>query len=330
MAPFDSPAFPSKTPSLDDTFGAFLLATFLGLIYLRLFPNDTKLLKAIVAFTVILETVHSVLCMHICYFYLVTSYFNPIALLDGVWSIRIFPMLTALVVLLSEGFYARRVYLIGTRYRPVVLAVPVLMLVVLGFAAAASVEAFVQPTFADFSKVAWTSSAGFGAAVAIDFLLTGTLIIALHKSRTGFKRTDTLIDVLIIYTINTGLLTGILSVLSLIFALVAPDNMIYFALNLIATKCYANSLLAVLNSRKTLMGTREEDCFTTGSFALSAPQRPALTQRNAAEQRTVPQFPESTRTGISSTVIDIRMQSDVTVTTQGDEDSVNTEGLEPK
>ncbi|KAH9896912.1 hypothetical protein C8Q73DRAFT_432890 [Cubamyces lactineus] len=350
-------------PSLDNTFGAFLLATFLGLVlygltlhqsyrYVRLFPNDAKSLKAIVALTVILETFHSVLCMHTCYYYLVTHYFDPTALLDGVWSIRISPISTALVVLLSEGFYARRVYYVGTRYRTIVLIVPILMLAVLGFATAASIEAFIRPTFADFGKVAWTTSAGFGAAVAIDLLLTGTLTITLHKSRTGFKRTDSLIDVLIIYTINTGLVTGIFSVLSLIFALVAPNNMIYSAFNLIATKCYANSVLAVLNSRKTITGKIGEDCFNTGSFALSTLQRSGFEQLSSANKRNVHQvsspcvnllrraivgvdtsrlmqLPEI-RTGTSSTVVDIGMQSKVTVLAQDDEDRVNTEGLVSK
>ncbi|KAH9902490.1 hypothetical protein C8Q73DRAFT_785159 [Cubamyces lactineus] len=328
--------FLPPVPSLNNSFGAFLIATFLGLMlygltlhqsyrYYRLFREDIELIKAIVFSTVILETVHIVLCMHICYYYLVTNYFNPLALLDGVWSIRILPISTALVILLSEGFFVRRVYLIGARYRPVVLVVPILMLVVLGFAIAASIEAFIRPTFADFDQVAWMTSAAFGAAVVIDLLLTGTLIIT--KSRTGFKRTDSLIDVLIIYTINTGLLTGIFSVLSLIFALVSPDNLIYSAFNIIATKCYANSLLAVLNSRKLFADKVQEDCFNSGSFVMSSVQRTTVAQRNAAERWNVPRLPES---DISNTIVDIRIQRDVTVITHGDGDSVNTEGLEPK
>ncbi|KAJ8469591.1 hypothetical protein ONZ51_g8892 [Trametes cubensis] len=333
MAPTNPLDFLPPVPSLDNSFGAFLLATFLGLMlygltlhqsyrYYRLFREDIKLIKTIVFSTVVLETIHIVLCMHICYYYLVTNYFNPLALLDGVWSIRILPISTALVILLSEGFFVRRVYLIGARYRPVVLVI-----VISKASWSASVEAFIRPTFADFDNVAWMTSAAFGAAVVIDLLLTGTLIITLHKSRTGFKRTDSLIDVLIIYTINTGLLTGIFSVLSLIFALVSPDNLIYSAFNIIATKCYANSLLAVLNSRKMLADKIQEDCFNSGSFVMSSLQRTTIAQRNAAERWNVPQLPENTGTG---TILDIKIQKDVNVITQGDGDSVNTDGLEPK
>ncbi|KAI0353785.1 hypothetical protein OH77DRAFT_1427086 [Trametes cingulata] len=280
-APVNPLSLLPKPPSLDDTFGAFLIATFLGLImygltlhqsyrYYRLFPRDALVLRLFVNLTVILETVHIVLCMHVCYYYLVTSYFKPFVLLDGVWSIRILPVSTVLIILVSESFFARRVYLIGGQYRAIVVFVPVLMLAILGFATAATVEAFIRPTFADFEKVTWLTSAGFGVAVLVDFLLTGALIVVLQKSRTGFKRTDSLIDLLIIYAINTGLLTGIFSVLSFIFAITSPSKLIYSAFNIIAAKSYANSLLAVLNSRKGLMDKAQEDCFGSDTLGLSA------------------------------------------------------------
>ncbi|KAH9848470.1 hypothetical protein C2E23DRAFT_889120 [Lenzites betulinus] len=188
-----------KIPSLDNTFGSFLIATFLGMLmygltiyqsykYFRLFRDDAFVLKLIVVSTLLLETFHIILCMHVCYYYLVTSYFNPLALLDGVWSIRILPLATGLVVLVSESFFTRRVYLIGSHFRWVVAIVPILMLAILGFATAATVEAYLWPTFADFERFAWTTSAGFGLAALVDSLLTGTLILVLHKSRTGMRR----------------------------------------------------------------------------------------------------------------------------------------------
>ncbi|KAI0636135.1 hypothetical protein C8Q77DRAFT_621556 [Trametes polyzona] len=283
-----------KVPSLDDTFGSFLIATFIGLIlyglilhqtyrYFRLFPGDAPVVKFIVGLTLLLETGHVALITHICYYYLVANYFEPTALLEGVWSIRILPVFTAAIILVSQGFFTRRVYLIGGQYRIVVAIVPVLMLASLGFAIATTVEAYLLPSFAQFRDVAWAhrhrataqwmTSAAFGIAVVVETLLTGTLILVLQRSRTGFRRTDSLIDLLIIYAINTGLLTGIFSFLSFIFAIVAPGNLIYAGFNLLATKLYANSLLAVLNSRKALLA--QQDCFGTaaGTYELSGLRR---------------------------------------------------------
>ncbi|KAI0364321.1 hypothetical protein BV20DRAFT_1057299 [Pilatotrama ljubarskyi] len=339
VAPVNPLALPQKAPSLDDSFGAFLIATFIGLImygltlhqsyrYYRLFPKDAVILKITVTLTVLLETIHIVLCMHVCYYYLVAKYFKPTALLDGVWSIRILPVSTVLVILISEGFFTRRVYLIGGEFRAIVVVAPVLMLVILGFGIAASVEAFVRPTFAEFEKVAWMTSAGFGVAVLVDFLLTGTLILVLQKSRTGFRRMDSLIDLLIIYAINTGLLTGIFSLLSFIFAIVSPDKLIYSAFNIVAAKSYANSLLAVLNSRKSLIDKVQQDCFGSETLGLSALKRTTGQdvsgsgdgQFTAVQAWNAPRLPN----GQSSTVLDIRVWTEREV--RSDVESVDTAG----
>ncbi|KAJ2997867.1 hypothetical protein NUW54_g7086 [Trametes sanguinea] len=82
------------SPSLNDTFGALLIGTYVGVIiyglnlyqtarYFKAFPHDHLYLKVLVAVVLVLETWHTVLCMHMCYHYLVTNYFNPAALLEG-------------------------------------------------------------------------------------------------------------------------------------------------------------------------------------------------------------------------------------------------------
>ena len=50
-------------------------------------------------------------------------------------------------------------------------------------------------------------SARNAASTVTDVLLTSILVYSLHKSRTGIKRTDSMINVLIMYAVNTGLLT---------------------------------------------------------------------------------------------------------------------------
>ena len=45
---------------------------------------------------------------------------------------------------------------------------------------------------------------GSAQAITADSLLTGVLIVTLHWSRTGIKRTDSMIDVLILYAVSTG------------------------------------------------------------------------------------------------------------------------------
>ncbi|CDO71979.1 hypothetical protein BN946_scf184943.g13 [Trametes cinnabarina] len=97
----------------------------------------------------------------------------------------------------------------------------------------------------DLHRISWMVSVAYGFAVSSDLILTGALVFVLQKSRTGSKRTNNILDTLIIYTINTGLLTSIVSVFAFVFALVIPGNLIYAAVSIVGAKLYANSVLAL-------------------------------------------------------------------------------------
>ncbi|KAI0375301.1 hypothetical protein BV20DRAFT_260929 [Pilatotrama ljubarskyi] len=193
-------------PALDNTFGAMFLGTVFGQMlygltvyqtykYFRLFTKDTPFHKVLVVTVLLLETFHAVLCIHVCYYYVITNYANPVALTKDIWSLRLLTVVTGAAIILSQSFYARRVWLIGRGFRFVVIIAIVLMLGEAAFTMAATVESFILPTLYDFRQFSWMVSA----------------------TRTGFKTTDNIIEVLILYMVNTGLLTGIISVIAFVF-----------------------------------------------------------------------------------------------------------------
>ncbi|KAI0667913.1 hypothetical protein C8Q78DRAFT_1081789 [Trametes maxima] len=225
-----SSGLPQQMPALDYTFGAVLVGTALGLVlygvtlhqsyrYSRMYPEDSRWLKALVIWVVLLETITSAWSMHACYFYLVKNYFNPVALRRGSWSIDVSHHISLLAHPLDLDELLAISISIG-RYHGL------------------------DPK--------WLVSTGSRMATAADLLLTAILIYTLHQSRTGIKRTDSMIDVMIVYSVNTGLLTGILNVLTLIFTFSRPNELIYIGIGVVGTKSYANSLLAALNSRRYL------------------------------------------------------------------------------
>ncbi|KAM5544713.1 hypothetical protein V8D89_001611 [Ganoderma adspersum] len=223
-----------KLPVLDNTFGAVLIGTFISLIlygltlhqlyrYYILYPSDKLWLRWTVSVTVVLETVHMALCCHVCYWYLVSNYFNPFQLQFGSWS-------TKVVLILSMD-------LLGGE---------------LAFFAAATIETFIIPTFKGFQHLEWMISVGSAQAITADTLLTSVLIVTLRRRRTGIQRTDSMIDVLILYAVSTGFLTTVFNLLAFIFILAFPGNLIYIAFSVIVTKLYANTLFVALNTRHSL------------------------------------------------------------------------------
>ncbi|KAI0628212.1 hypothetical protein C8Q77DRAFT_479432 [Trametes polyzona] len=259
-----APALPAL-PALDNTFGAVFLGTSFGLIlygltiqqayhYFRLYPSDPLFLRSFVTICLLIETLHSVCSMHVVYHYLVSNYFNPLALTFDVWSLQTLTWVSGITIILAQSFYARRVYRLseGWRYRILVAIAIVLIIVELGFTLAATAEGFILPTLAEYRKVAWLISVVYGVTVFCDILLAGSLTWMLLKKRTGFKHTDSLIQVIVLYTVNTGALTSMFGLVGFLLALIMPDNLIYIGVSLFGTKLYINSVLAVLNSRKGL------------------------------------------------------------------------------
>ena len=83
-----------------------------------------------------------------------------------------------------------------------------------------------------------------------DTSIAAVLMFLLWRSRSGAgcKRTNTLLKRLIAYTIGTGLVTGLWTVVAVIGVSVKPDSFIYLLVDLVITKCklhnYSPSMLA--------------------------------------------------------------------------------------
>ncbi|KAL7284787.1 hypothetical protein ACG7TL_002094 [Trametes sanguinea] len=194
-------------PSLNETFGATLIGSYIGFIiyglnlyqmfhYFKAFRNDHLYLKILVGVVLVLETWHTALCMHTCYHYLVTNYFNPLALSEGCVPINLSCIAAGLTIITCQTFFVRRVYLlVGWRWRILAAVVAAFLLVELGLAIAATIETFRKPTFAQFEP----------------------------------------------YT--NGFYTK---------ALIRPNKLIYFGIDIVATKLYTTSLLTALNARRML------------------------------------------------------------------------------
>lgn len=71
---------------------------------------------------------------------------------------------------------------------------------------------------------------------ASDAIIAIVLSFYLHTSRSGFKRTDTIINRLIMFTVNTGVLTGICAVLTLITNVAFPNTFIYMIFYIIVAR----------------------------------------------------------------------------------------------
>ncbi|OBZ76408.1 hypothetical protein A0H81_03432 [Grifola frondosa] len=119
-------------------------------------------------------------------------------------------------------------------------------------------------SYFELAKISWILYLSFAAALTADFIIAVSLCWLLGRHRTGFQRTDSIIRVLILYSVNTCHLRLLLphhrtsplfsSPLSLTRKhpqfIKMPDNFVYIAFYFAMPKLFLNSLLATLNTRK--------------------------------------------------------------------------------
>ncbi|KAH8984342.1 hypothetical protein EDB92DRAFT_1493915 [Lactarius akahatsu] len=92
----------------------------------------------------------------------------------------------------------------------------------------------------------------------------------LYHKRTGFARTDSVIMTLMTYTVHSGLLTSVLTCAVLISFSIAPSTMYSDMFFWPMSKFYANSLLAMLNSRDYVRERSSTDNKPDNAFDLSS------------------------------------------------------------
>ncbi|PIL32271.1 hypothetical protein GSI_05516 [Ganoderma sinense ZZ0214-1] len=264
--------------TMDNTYGAALLGTFFALImygvllhqtynYFRVHWADSSGTKFYVVLILLLDTAHSVVIMSLCYLKLVTHYFSILYLATMDWPLSVCPLCTLVLAdrrltYLSEAFDGThrcerrglpkllRIPSVPKKSRMVVWACMVCQGAGFGLCMAVTVKAFGITLWTAFAKYATWISIALGIAVFVDTILAGVLVFVLHRSRTGVKSTNSLLDTLIAYAVTTGLLTDLFNLLGFVFALVTSQNLYYAAMNMLVTKVYTNSVMAALNFRK--------------------------------------------------------------------------------
>ena len=88
-----------------------------------------------------------------------------------------------------------------------------------------------------------------------------------HRSRSASSQTYTMVSRMIVYIINTGLLTSFDAIGSLVSYAASPDAFIYICFFFALGRLYSNSLLATLNVRRSLAG-QSSHSFESSSISL--------------------------------------------------------------
>ncbi|TDL23401.1 hypothetical protein BD410DRAFT_802645 [Rickenella mellea] len=204
---------PTEKIVVDPTYGALYICTTVAVTSLLFCKDIERLTRAILTMRSLMNTANQMFWCQTVYTYMVKGFDNPTSRNWNPWGITASSFISAFMILMVQGFYAWRLWLINH-------------LIPKGIS---SLAAFI------FNIICGAAS---------DVFIAGSFVFLLLRS-------NSLINRLVLFSIRTGLFTSTFAIGSLILRTVNSkvDAKIFFP---IATGLYANSMVALLNERKAL------------------------------------------------------------------------------
>ncbi|VDB94427.1 unnamed protein product [Peniophora sp. CBMAI 1063] len=286
----------AELPSKSTTVGALLVGWGLSMLifgilclqtwlYFSRYVTDSPWIKVLVSLLWVLEVGHQLAIGHACWRYLVVDYGSLIAILTEktVASLGAVVILGVIVGTMVKIFLGWRIYKVSGRYEWIVI-VSLLALAQMALGIAFAVQS-VTLTVDRLVILTTLPTIALSLGAATDVIIALVLSFYLHTMRTGYQRSERLIDKLIIFSVNTGALTSAFSLSVAILFRLMPDNFVFISIYFLVCKLYSNSCLATLNSRRVSgRGRDHESRSYSSSHALSfrAPHRASNVPVNVA------------------------------------------------
>ncbi|KAH8088916.1 hypothetical protein BXZ70DRAFT_499741 [Cristinia sonorae] len=214
--------------------------------------RDSLYVKGIVALLTVVETVHTAALMHFLYFYSIASWSGELTIFEISWSTPLIAISETLMVVLAHSFYIRRIYIMSKGNWWLIGFLVALLITRTAFSTCVTVLAATQNSFTTFHENATVQlvvKTSLSLLVVADLSVASTMVYYLYQSRSGIKRSDHLVNTLIVYIINSGFITVIFSFAVVLSFVIQKQELSFVGPLVMVTKLYANALLGSLNMR---------------------------------------------------------------------------------
>ncbi|EKM52816.1 uncharacterized protein PHACADRAFT_212026 [Phanerochaete carnosa HHB-10118-sp] len=249
-------------------------------IFFHRFSQEGRRVKCSVWLLWVMNTVHLAFLIHPLYTYMVTNFDNIAILIQIPWCASLstsipFAALSfagSLIWPLQEylgwycpfdfvqsarakasylSWYTYRIWIISDKNYCIVMPLFVGILAVLGTSVALVVGTLTMSPLTYFLSLNPVLFTGMALIMTVDTYISIVLVVLLRRqrSRVVSKRTMSAVQFLMMYTVNTGLISSVVSLGVIIARAIAPADMIYISIYFILSPIYSNSLMGSLNAR---------------------------------------------------------------------------------
>jgi len=216
--------------------------------------KDPWYTRLLVAWVLFLDTFHTAATTYMLWEFVVPNFGKPEIFVHLPWPYPTTPIFICLASVPVQIFLAYRIKGLSHSWVLFIgLAALSLAQGACGFAG--GVLATINPDPAHFSALLPLANSWISIAVFVDVAITLSLFYFLRRSKTGFKKTDNIIERLIRTAIETSSVGAIFCIIDVIVFTTRIDTNLHFFFALPQGRIYTNTLMMTLNSRANL---REE------------------------------------------------------------------------
>jgi len=211
-------------------------------------PWYTRLLVAWVFF---LDTFHTSAATYMLWEFVVPNFGKPEILVNMPWPYPTTPIFICLASVPVQIFLAYRIKGLYHSW-PLFIGLATLSLAQGACGFAGGVLATIDPDPTHFTALIPLAESWISIAVFVDVAITLSLFYFLRRSKTGFRRTDNIIERLIRTAIETCSIGAIFCIIDVIVFTTRINTNLHFFFALPQGRIYTNTLMMTLNSRATL------------------------------------------------------------------------------
>ncbi|KAJ7661969.1 hypothetical protein DFH06DRAFT_1471616 [Mycena polygramma] len=251
-------------PSFADVFGAGIVGSWCGVMlygvatsqvyfYFTEYPKDGIKLKILVSTVWILNTLQAIFMCFTVYHYTISSAFNVRMLIENVWPLPSSVMMHLTAAVLVMLYFVNVIFNAtnGPKLRWSLTITNVLAVFLhAAFGIETVVDLYRTRSLLELNK---STNKAFlpmaGTQVGADVIIAASLCWVLQGNRSEFRRTNSIINTLMIYAINRCLLTAAAALVELLALALQPEKMWYVGSEFTLIGLYTNAFLASLNSR---------------------------------------------------------------------------------
>ncbi|KAF4611754.1 hypothetical protein D9613_004245 [Agrocybe pediades] len=243
------------------------LVTYQFLVYKNTKFNDPMWIKSVVGALFVVDTIHSTVHIPLVYGDVTTLtlifFQGSVRSLGNMrdklckpvefsfWTIPFTAVATSLAAVFTQFFLGHRVYKL-MRNRVLTGVIAFFSCSGFAFGVYSGVRSGIIKEVAHFAPLTPFVICWLGSQTIADLIITAALTYALSRSRTGLRRTDSIINRLIRGAIQTGLFAALFALGDLFSFVFHRDTNLYAMFAYPIGRIYTNTLLDTLNARAEL------------------------------------------------------------------------------